>query len=290
MAYEKQVWVQYDDNKTEEQNLKAGAVVTSERMNYLEKGLEDEAEKLSKHISDKSNSHKVTAGQVGLGNVDNYATATQAEAEAGTATNRFMTPQRAFQAIAKWVEGKFVSSSEDQTIGGVKDFAKAPTVNSKPLEKYVFETSNYGETVKKLDETSKKLGEATKKLELLTKEARRENVPLGYSAKCMLVRRGDTVEMHAWTSFKTVDAINGVFAMSEKIPAGFRPILEKNIRANVMQGDGITQTLDSSYFLLLYPNGDIKISTKNMNGSYGLSLSKMWKTADDFPETKITKR
>ena len=43
----------------------------------------------------------VTKTQVGLGNVDNYGTATQAEAEAGTATNKFMTPQRTKQYVDK---------------------------------------------------------------------------------------------------------------------------------------------------------------------------------------------
>ncbi|WP_379946472.1 glycerophosphodiester phosphodiesterase family protein [Enterococcus devriesei] len=38
---------------------------------------------------------------VGLGNVDNYATATQVEAEAGTSTNKFMTPQGSRQFYLK---------------------------------------------------------------------------------------------------------------------------------------------------------------------------------------------
>ncbi|OXS62390.1 hypothetical protein B1A99_00535 [Cohnella sp. CIP 111063] len=44
----------------------------------------------------------ITKIQVSLGNVDNYGTATQVEAEAGTATNKFMTPQRTKQAIDKF--------------------------------------------------------------------------------------------------------------------------------------------------------------------------------------------
>jgi hypothetical protein len=52
------------------------------------------------HVNNTANPHAVTKTQVGLGSVDNYATATQAEAEAGTATNRFMTPARVKQAIA----------------------------------------------------------------------------------------------------------------------------------------------------------------------------------------------
>lgn len=43
----------------------------------------------------------ITKTQAGLGSVDNYGTATQAEAEAGTATNKFMTPQRVKQYTDK---------------------------------------------------------------------------------------------------------------------------------------------------------------------------------------------
>ncbi|MDT2640631.1 BppU family phage baseplate upper protein [Enterococcus dongliensis] len=64
----------------------------------------------------------LTKDKVGLGNVDNYSTATQAEAEAGAATNKFMTPSLVFKAIAKWVQGKFVSATGNETILGTKNF------------------------------------------------------------------------------------------------------------------------------------------------------------------------
>lgn len=51
------------------------------------------------HVANVSNPHSVTKTQVGLGSVDNYLTATQAEAVAGTANNRFMTPLRTAQLI-----------------------------------------------------------------------------------------------------------------------------------------------------------------------------------------------
>lgn len=56
---------------------------------------------LSDHIADKSNPHGTTKAQVGLGSVDNYATASQAEAEAGTATNLFLTPFTGLKMIMK---------------------------------------------------------------------------------------------------------------------------------------------------------------------------------------------
>jgi hypothetical protein len=51
------------------------------------------------HISNLNNPHGVTKEQVGLGSVQNYPAASQSEAEAGTANNRYMTPQRTKQAI-----------------------------------------------------------------------------------------------------------------------------------------------------------------------------------------------
>jgi len=56
-------------------------------------------ELVNAHEAKQNNPHNVTKAQVGLGNVDNFLTATQAQAEAGTATNAFMTPQRTYQAI-----------------------------------------------------------------------------------------------------------------------------------------------------------------------------------------------
>lgn len=44
------------------------------------------------HAADTTNPHQTTKDQVGLGNVDDYATASPAEAVTGIATNRFMTP------------------------------------------------------------------------------------------------------------------------------------------------------------------------------------------------------
>ena len=55
---------------------------------------------LNTHINDKTNPHSTTKAQVGLGSVENYPVATKAEAETGTATNRYMTPLRVAEAIA----------------------------------------------------------------------------------------------------------------------------------------------------------------------------------------------
>lgn len=58
-------------------------------------------EKVTEHLDEKNNPHGVTKTQVGLGSVQNYGVATQAEAEAGTSAAKYMTPERTSQAIDK---------------------------------------------------------------------------------------------------------------------------------------------------------------------------------------------
>ena len=48
--------------------------------------------------------------------------ATGEEAEAGESNSVFMTPNLVFKAIAKWVQGKFVSTTGNETILGTKNF------------------------------------------------------------------------------------------------------------------------------------------------------------------------
>jgi hypothetical protein len=55
------------------------------------------------HANRTDNPHAVTKSQVGLGNVQNYGIASQAQAEAGSANNVYMTPLRTKQAIDQFV-------------------------------------------------------------------------------------------------------------------------------------------------------------------------------------------
>lgn len=45
MAYQKQTWRGFDDTKTELQNINNGAVVTPERLNHIENGIANSADK-----------------------------------------------------------------------------------------------------------------------------------------------------------------------------------------------------------------------------------------------------
>lgn len=70
-------------------------------------------QRLEAHLQDKQNPHAVTKAQVGLGNVLNYAIATVGEAEDGTSSTRYMTPQRTQQAIKKQVGDLFTTHAND---------------------------------------------------------------------------------------------------------------------------------------------------------------------------------
>lgn len=103
---------------------------------------------LSTHSSNTSNPHSVTKEQVGLGSVLNYGIATQAEAEAGTATNKYLTPERVKQAIAalqavKSVAGKtgtVTLAKADVGLANVENYGIASEIdaqNASSNEKYM---------------------------------------------------------------------------------------------------------------------------------------------------------
>lgn len=55
------------------------------------------------HAANKLNPHNVTKEQIGLFNVENFAVASQEEARAGTANDRYMTPRRTTQLVQELV-------------------------------------------------------------------------------------------------------------------------------------------------------------------------------------------
>lgn len=77
-----------------------GQAEVVKELNAIAKAIADTGDSgLLTHIADKNNPHGVTKAQVGLSNVLNYGIATQAQAEAGTVNNAYMTPLRTAQAI-----------------------------------------------------------------------------------------------------------------------------------------------------------------------------------------------
>ena len=69
---------------------------------------------LNAHTSNTNNPHQTTKAQVGLGSVDNFATATTAEAQAGAVNNKFMTPLRVAEAINAQA-GQMIASHVNNT-------------------------------------------------------------------------------------------------------------------------------------------------------------------------------
>lgn len=67
------------------------------------------ADLVNTHANNQSNPHQTTKAQVGLGLVQNYAIATQAQAEDGSLNTLYMTPQRTKEAITAQVTTQFNS-------------------------------------------------------------------------------------------------------------------------------------------------------------------------------------
>lgn len=77
----------------------------------------------------------VTASSVGLGNVANFSVATQAEAEAGTATDKYMTPIRVKQTVAKSKAGDS-ALLEGKTLAQVVASVTAASVGLDKVKNY----------------------------------------------------------------------------------------------------------------------------------------------------------
>jgi hypothetical protein len=122
MVYEKQIWNKYDDLKTEEENIKNGAVVTDNRMNHMEDGISAIDLEVTSHEENKTNPHSVTKGQVGLSNVLNYGIATEAEATTGTSNAKYMTPSLTKKAAKSYVDKTDVGLSN---VDNVKQASKS---------------------------------------------------------------------------------------------------------------------------------------------------------------------
>ena len=143
MSYEKQTWNKYDDLKTEEENIVNGAVVTDNRMNHIEEGIYS-------HTNDTSNPHKVTAAQVGLGNVQNFGLATEDEAKQGDSNAKYMTPSLTQAVLSANINSIAYANSADGTNGFTTVYPNLNLSNNTQLNYDILPTgiSNGGGTDK----------------------------------------------------------------------------------------------------------------------------------------------
>lgn len=129
MSYDKQTWNKYDELKTEEENIENGAVVTDNRMNHMETGIGDNDANLASHLADKNNPHKVTAAQVGLGNVQNFGLATEDEAKQGISNAKYMTPSLTQAVLSANINSIAYANSSDGTDGFTTVYPKPNLLN-----------------------------------------------------------------------------------------------------------------------------------------------------------------
>jgi len=104
----------------------ADDVARKAEIDTLQSSVNNVSSSLDAHASNTSNPHGVTKDQVGLGNVQNYGIATQAQAEAGTANNVYMTPQRTKQAIDALSPVKSVNGKTGVVTLAASDVGAAP--------------------------------------------------------------------------------------------------------------------------------------------------------------------
>jgi len=93
---------------------------------------------LAAHLADHNNPHLVTATQVGLGNVQNYAVATAADAQAGVRNDLYMTPAMTALAVQNIPSQALANHEADHTnphqttatqvgLGNVQNYGVAST-------------------------------------------------------------------------------------------------------------------------------------------------------------------
>jgi methylphosphotriester-DNA--protein-cysteine methyltransferase len=98
--------------------------------------------KVDAHANRTDNPHSVTKSQVGLGNVENYEVATQKDAEEGTATNKYMTPQRTKQAIDSLQAVKSVAGKTGIVTLSKSDVGLSNVDNVQQASKAEFDSHN----------------------------------------------------------------------------------------------------------------------------------------------------
>lgn len=116
-----------------------------QQMQAIRDGLQEEIDaldgRLTGHVNDFNNPHRTTKAQVGLGSVEDYPIASTAEALAGTAANRYMTPQRTSALAQRLVDEAVTAHINDKNnphnttkaqvgLGNVQNYGVASTAEA----------------------------------------------------------------------------------------------------------------------------------------------------------------
>lgn len=109
---------------------------------YTDQEVAEVNQALAAHKANTANPHNVTKSQVGLGNVENYMIATQAEAEEGIVSNKYMTPQRTKQAIDLLQAVKSVAGKTGDVTLSKSDVGLSNVDNIKQASKTEFDAHN----------------------------------------------------------------------------------------------------------------------------------------------------
>lgn len=91
---------------------------------------------IASHAENKNNPHMTTKAQIGLGNVQNYATATNAQALAGTSTTLYVTPANV-KAVVDNATPSLVSQSMVGQANGVVPLNASKQIDETYLEKLI---------------------------------------------------------------------------------------------------------------------------------------------------------
>ena len=83
----------------------------------MESGIGDNDANLASHLANTNNPHKVTAAQVGLGNVQNFGLATEDEAKQGISKAKYMTPSLTQAVLSANINSIAYANSADGTDG-----------------------------------------------------------------------------------------------------------------------------------------------------------------------------
>lgn len=263
------------------------------------------------HALRVDNPHNVTKAQVGLGAVDNFATATTAQALQGTANNLFLTPLGAQaminKAFAEWTpetvylapDVKFVSSgattveyNQNFTIS----FTNQTVAGSEAITSWLWDFGN-GQTSTLQNPPAQTYTTTGSKTVTLTVQDASANPARVYSITLNLVRNAapavpPTVDFTYTGPTTTMDPNNPILDFAPSVTAGSAAIASYYWEFDVGQGAGATSTqADPGPYTYTIPIGSVtktvRLTVTDVNGLSGSRTKNIVlnKSASNVPPT-----